>query len=173
MQNARLEFRPEWIGEERSLLNRALKRPLANENVLSRKHQIVGRARRWISMNENTLQCVIKTNSNMNNSLIIGDSFLFLYIALYRFFFLYDSPTLNLSLYFSMCLCTSHYLFLSLSLVLFEILPRGNLTLTSPSLIHFPLTYTRPLSLSLFASTLIIIQTWVILSLQNYFKIDF
>lgn len=39
-------------------------------------------------MNENTLQCVIKTNSNMNNSLIIGESFFLLYLArLYRGFF--------------------------------------------------------------------------------------
>lgn len=78
----------------------------AGESVLSRRHEIVGRTRRWISMNENTLQCVIKTNSNMNNSLIIGESFFLLYLAhLYRFFFsrrLSDARSVSLSLSFTL-----------------------------------------------------------------------
>jgi len=32
-------------------------------------------------MNENTLRCVIKKNSNMNNSLIIGEGFFLLYLS--------------------------------------------------------------------------------------------
>lgn len=74
------------------------------------------------------LQCVIKTNSNMNNSLIIGESFFLLYLArLYRFFFsLDDLPTLVLhdSLSLSLSLFLAHirniaqreFSFLSLSL---------------------------------------------------------
>lgn len=64
-------------------------------------------------MNENTVQCVIKTNSNMNNSLIIGESFFPFCIsfAFIGFFFLDDPPTLvrmSLSLSLFVSLPSSH-----------------------------------------------------------------
>lgn len=97
-----------------------------DEGVLSRRHEIVGRARRWISMNENTLQCVIKTNSNMNNSLIIGESFFLLYLTrLYRFFFLLTT------LRRSFCMI----LFLSLSLAYIRNTAQGEFS-------SFSLTFT-------------------------------
>lgn len=100
MKNA--SFGLNWSVREESIESRS--QMSVDESVLSRRHEIVGRARRWISMNENTLQCVIKTNSNMNNSLIIGESFFLLYHAcLYRFFLLttlvlYDFLSFSFSL---------------------------------------------------------------------------
>lgn len=137
-----------WIDRrrERSLLNRGSQLS-AGEGVLSRRHEIVGRARWWISMNENTLQCVIKTNSNMNNSLIIGESFFLLYLArLYRVFFPPDDPpTLVLHDSLSLSFCLTY---------IRNIAPRGNF-LSSLSLLH-PQTYNL-LPLSLFAPTLLAI----------------
>jgi len=75
------KFQPELIGNESRESIESRSQTVASESVLSRKHEIVGRARRWITMNENTLRCVIKKNSNMNNSLIIGEGFFLLYLS--------------------------------------------------------------------------------------------
>lgn len=57
--------------------------------------------RQWISMNENTTQYVTETNSDMNNSLIIGKNFFFyLARAFIGFFPSSKHSSLSLSLSF-------------------------------------------------------------------------
>jgi hypothetical protein len=81
INHEKCKFQLELIGNESRESIESHSQTVASESVLSRKHEIVERARRWITMNENTLRCVIKKNSNMNNSLIIGEGFFLLYLS--------------------------------------------------------------------------------------------